>query len=525
MSGFSSPVVLIALALIVSYGIYTLSQVGRREPALPPGPPTVPILGNLHQIPLTGFHKKTLEWAQKYGPIYSVKLGPGTLIVLTSKKAIHDLLDKRSAIYSDRPKDYIGDIITGGEKLEHMHYNDLWRAQRKIATQSVAPRVLDTKVAPLQEAENVLLLQDLLHDPASFSSHIQRATVSVANTLVWGHRASSSSTFWGRTPWLSLEGFSECFELGANPPLEQFPFLKLIPERFAPWVRRARVPNAAMRRTWGEARRRVEERRARGDRRMGALFDQIAEGELRADVPLTESQVNHFLGTMVEGGAETSSSAMLTSVLFLALHREVQIKAQRELDAVCGPERIPTWGDFATLPYINCIVKEAMRIRPVGPLGVPHCATRDDWYEGMFIPKGSIALLPAWTVHRLESNGYKNPDAYDPDRWIGQTRTAAELAGIADYENRDEEHHYSYGAGRRVCPGMHMAERTMWRMTAKILWAFDIIPVDVDPDNYDEGIIHRPNPYKVEFRPRSEAHVKTIEREVGPALEFLKQFE
>ncbi|EKG21335.1 Cytochrome P450 [Macrophomina phaseolina MS6] len=87
------------------------------------------------------------------------------------------------------------------------------------------------------------------------------------------------------------------------------------------------------------------------------------------------------------------------------------------------------------------------------------------------------------------------------------------------------EHHYSYGAGRRVCPGMHMAERTMWRMTAKILWAFDIIPVDVDPDNYDEGIIHRPNPYKVEFRPRSEAHVKTIEREVGPALEFLKQFE
>lgn len=58
MSGFSSPVVLTALALIVSYAIYTLSQVGRREPALPLGPPTVPILGNLHQIPLTGFHKK-----------------------------------------------------------------------------------------------------------------------------------------------------------------------------------------------------------------------------------------------------------------------------------------------------------------------------------------------------------------------------------------------------------------------------------------------------------------------------------
>ncbi|GME35082.1 cytochrome p450 [Neofusicoccum parvum] len=519
MGGLSSSVVIAAFAFVLAYGVYKLSQVGRREPGLPPGPPTIPILGNIHQIPMTGFHNKALEWAEKYGPIYSVKLGPGTMIVLTSRKAIHDIMDKRSAIYSDRPRDYVGDIITDGEKLEHMHYNDLWRAQRKIAAHCMSPQFLDAKVAPLQEAENAVMLHDLVKSPEKFSEHVKRTTISVANMIIWGHRGPTFDNFWGCTPYKSLEGFSACFELGANPPVEQFPFLKLIPKFLAPWARRARIPNRAMKRTWGEARRLAEERRATGKKRP-AMFDQILDGEIKSDVPLTDSQLNHFLGTMVEGGGETSSSAVLTSILYLSLHRDVQARAQKELDAVCGTERIPVWEDFHRIPYINCIVKEAMRIRPVGPLGVPHCATRDDWYEGMFIPKGSAILLPIHAVHRLESNGYKSPFTYDPDRWIGETRNAANLTGLADYENRD-----NYGAGRRICPGTHLAERSMWRMTAKILWAFDIIPIDVHPENYHEGIMHYPEPFKVEFRPRSESHIKAITREAKLALDFLTKYE
>lgn len=69
---------------------------------------------------------------------------------------------------------------------------------------------------------------------------------------------------------------------------------------------------------------------------------------------------------------------------------------------------------------------------------MPHCASRDDWYEGMFIPKGSMVLLPAYAANRLESNGYKDPTAYNPDRYIGETRLAAELAAVADYESRDK---------------------------------------------------------------------------------------
>lgn len=80
---------------------------------------------------------------------------------------------------------------------------------------------------------------------------------------------------------------------------------------------------------------------------------------------MTTSIEANFLGTLHQGAADTTSSIMLTSVLYMAKHPWVQKKAQVELDRICGDSRSPTWQDFKSLPYINCIVKEALRVRPV----------------------------------------------------------------------------------------------------------------------------------------------------------------
>lgn len=94
--------------------------------------------------------------------------------------------------------------------------------------------------------------------------------------------------------------------------------------------------------------------------------------------------------------------------------------------------------------------------------------------------------------------------------------------------------HYGYGAGRRICPGIHLAERTQWRAIAKLLWAFDIeLPVDrvtgqkivPDPHDYKEGISHTPSPFQVIFKPRSQAHIDVINRDVQQNLKTLAQFE
>jgi len=119
---------IIALVLIVS----KLLTVGHRDKYYPPGPPTIPILGNIHQVqvlpdlthpwniltvhqmPTRDAHLQFQKWANEYGPVYSLMLGTRVLIVLSSDQAVKDLLDKRSAIYSARPDMYIGQELCSG---------------------------------------------------------------------------------------------------------------------------------------------------------------------------------------------------------------------------------------------------------------------------------------------------------------------------------------------------------------------------------------------------------------------------
>lgn len=144
----------------------------------------------------------------------------------------------------------------------------------------------------------------------------------------------------------------------------------------------------------------------------------------------------------------------------------------------------------------------------------------------MFIPKGSTIFLNVWGLHH-DPKRFPSPDVFDPDRYIGRTLLASEYAASADFEKRD---HYGYGAGRRICGGIHLAERNLFLAMSKLLWAFSfaekrdvqgrIIPVNVDAaTGYSTGAICCPKPFECEIKPRSEARQETILREYALAEE------
>lgn len=105
------------LLAILAVLVVKLGKVGQRPKGCPPGPPTLPIIGNLHQLPSTNAHVKFKEWADEYGPIYSLVLGTKLTVVLSSDVAIKDLLDKRGGIYSSRPDMYISSVASGGLRM------------------------------------------------------------------------------------------------------------------------------------------------------------------------------------------------------------------------------------------------------------------------------------------------------------------------------------------------------------------------------------------------------------------------
>lgn len=112
------------VAIAVVACLYGLRKVGQRPKDFPPGPPTLPIIGNLHLMPKRQGHHQFKRWAEEYGPIYSLMLGPSqVMVVLSSDQAIKDLLDKRSGIYSSRPEMYLGQIVSGGLRMLLMVYH------------------------------------------------------------------------------------------------------------------------------------------------------------------------------------------------------------------------------------------------------------------------------------------------------------------------------------------------------------------------------------------------------------------
>jgi cytochrome P450 len=94
-------------------------------------------------------------------------------------------------------------------------------------------------------------------------------------------------------------------------------------------------------------------------------MDQLLDENANLEGPFSGTKLANFVGALMQAAAETSALAMRTNIMFLATHPGVQRKAQEELDAICGVDRLPTFADFEAAPYINCIMKEGLRIRPV----------------------------------------------------------------------------------------------------------------------------------------------------------------
>jgi cytochrome P450 len=118
------------------------------------------------------------------------------MIVLCDRKAIHELLDKRGNIYSDRPHTYVGDLLTQGDMIALHQMDNLWREKRKVVAHNFSPKQLDEKHFKVQEAEATMLMADMLNDPKDFYNHIRRYTASVASILVFGSRGPTFDSFW-----------------------------------------------------------------------------------------------------------------------------------------------------------------------------------------------------------------------------------------------------------------------------------------------------------------------------------------
>ncbi|KAI3619277.1 cytochrome [Moniliophthora roreri] len=514
--------VLVFLFFIV-WLLQKILKTGRREPYLPPGPPTVPILGNLHVFPTKNSHIRFTEWAQQYGDIYSLKISSGTVIVISGMEAASELMDKRSATTADRPKSHMAKKVTNDLNMAACRYSDTWRVLRKAAHTVHTPAAAENHL-PIQRAEATQVLYDFIQNPDDFFNHIGRYSNSVIMSILFGKRCPHYETPESIAFFEAHRLWNRCLSPTAVPPVDLLPFLDYIPESWAWWKQLASKTRQKQRALYFGLLEECEKRIKRGEEN-GSYLEEILMK--KRDLGLDREMVGYLGGVLLEGGSETVANFLRYLVMALIIFPDVQRKAQAEIDRVVGKERMPTLFDIKDLPYIQALIKEVHRFCPATP-GMLHATTADEEYRGFVLPKDTAILANIYGIYHNPQH-FDDPEMFNPERYLSHEFGIKQ--GVDASFFRDD---IVFGFGRRACPGIYVARDFLNLNTMNLIWAFDFallkdamgneIPVSLD-NCEKKGIVPVLSPFRCRIRPRSQNVVNIVEREFKEATETFVKFE
>ncbi|KAI5295446.1 hypothetical protein KEM52_001371, partial [Ascosphaera acerosa] len=470
---------------------------------------------NLHQLAKPKPWRQYEQWAKEFGPVYSLVLGTKLRIMIASDEAVKDLLDKRASISSARPDLYIGQQVLSEDKRFFMSTNmSKWRLVRKLVHTVLNITATKTYI-PYQDLESKYMIESMIDHPDDFFNHLRRYAASLTCQMVYGFRCPTFDDQRLQTLFLTFGEFTRQINNVPAHLFDVFPILRSIPEWLLPLVRRARAFHKIESRNlltfWLETKERLEEGTCLPCFSYDVLRRQAIEG-------WDDETAAYISAGILTAGSDTSSAAQQAFIAAMALNPEVQARAQKELDRVVGLDRLPTFDDYDNLPYIRCCIKECLRWCPLTLIGLPHVTTEDQEYMGYLIPKGSILNASIWTINNDEKRA-PNPRVFDPDRHKDDHTTLFQSAQ-GDPKKRDC---FSFGAGRRQCPGIHIAERSVFLGVSRLLWGFNMgikrgpdgKPIS-PPDSLEliPGLINRLVEFAADIKPRDEGRVKVIRQAV-----------
>ncbi|KAJ3510929.1 hypothetical protein NLJ89_g4394 [Agrocybe chaxingu] len=443
---------------------------------LPPGPKGYPLVGNIFDIPTDKPWLVYNEWAKIYGDMIYFKVLGQPFLVLHTLERTYDIFEKRSSNYSDRARmPMILELMNWDYNIAMLPYGTWWRRHRRAFHEHFHPGVV-AKYQPVQSREARAFLYRLLVSPENFRHHIRHAFAATIMSVAYGITVRESNDPYILNAEEALEGLSEAGVPGRFL-VDLIPVLKYVPEWFpgANFKRKA----ARWRKVTADVAQKpfchVKEQMAKGTA-VPSLAATLIESLPDASDPRRREEEKIAQDTAAVayvGGADTTVSAVQSFFLAMAMYPEVQKKAQAEIDQVIGSSRLPEFSDRPSLPYINALVKESMRWQLVTPLAVGHMCSKDDEYNGYFIPKGTIVIGNAWAILH-DPTVFSNPLEYQPERYLkhGQLDPDARNPDVA-----------AFGFGRRICAGRYMSDNSLYAFVSSVLAVYDIKPPIDDDGN------------------------------------------
>jgi cytochrome P450 len=446
----------------------TLQAPALRRIADLPGPPGLPLLGQLPQMRAERMHQVMEAWSRRYGPYIRVRLGPTRLLVVADHDAV-------AAILRDRPDGFARfrrlaelTLEAGGTPGLFSAEGDTWRRHRRLVMAGFAPGHVRAYFPFLLKV--ALRLHARWQQAAragtsiALQADLKRYTVDVIAGLAFGTEVNT------------LESGDDVIQRDLDTVLatlyrrmmSPLPYWRVLP---LPADRRAERSMAAVQQAISgfvaRARERLQADPARRAHPPNILEAMIVAAE-QGDAGITDVEVAGNVSTLLFAGEDTSANSLAWLIHLLHANPSVLQQVQQEVRQV-----VPAFGAIMpeaidALPLLEAAVHESMRLKPVAPfLGLE--ALRDTTVGDVQVPAGTVV----WCVLRHDSVSAQhvpNPAVFDPRRWLanGAPEGAAPVRRLS----------MPFGGGARVCPGRYLALTEIKLAMAMLLSSFEIESVE-----------------------------------------------
>ncbi|KAI9493660.1 cytochrome P450 [Zychaea mexicana] len=457
-----------AAAGLVAYGIYTAYrshqqkkavEMGYKEIPTPKG--AVPYLGHLPMLAELPALKIT-EWQKELGPIVRVHMGQKPWIVISDPHLAHEIFSSNGAVTSGRPfQNYAAKIHAINQRgIAFPNPDKRWKKTRTAALDVLAPKNIN-KFGPILEREADFIVEHLLKTTEEKGSidvvkPLQFATMNFLFVTCLGMRATHvKDPLFVDVVSVIDRNMKMCGVAEDTawflPILSVLDFVLRKEAKQKAFIKEKRDP--LFRRLIKEA---LESDR---DSLVKSLYALKDETNLLDDDGIMVT-INELIGA----GADTTSGTLAWTFAILTHHPEVQAEIVRELDAfISVHKRVPKFSEREELPYLISVQKECMRYRPPTHFGLMHEATDDLECRGYFIPKGTVLVSNMYATHKNEQV-FPEAEKFIPTRFLSNLKTMSAAAN-SSIETRD---HYNFGWGRRICPGIHLAEVEMYNILVRV---------------------------------------------------------
>ncbi|CAM6113129.1 unnamed protein product [Calypogeia fissa] len=473
----------ISVLLVVFYW----STVKQKDHGLrrPPGPRPWPIIGNLALIgPLP--HQDFQKLAKQYGPIFRLLLGSKETIIVSSPRMAEEILKTHDIAFASRPKLSQSRIMEyNNQTLVAAPYGPAWRDAKKLFTLELLSNRRIQQFQAVRREEVLSALHSMIEEcnsgkvlhlsPKLKHLLMNNITRMMMNKTFFGPNSTADSS----EANMVVENIEELLALsGAFVIGDYIPVLQ--PFDLQGYRKRMRAVaqnnDKFFQEIVDDRRQRLNASTQRNHEHVMDFIDVLLTRPTgNGEKPLTDTEIKAILQTVVIAGTDTSSVTVEWAMAELLRHPAVLTRAQDELDAIVGRDRLVEEDDIPNLKYMHCIMREVMRLHPTAVMTLPHECIESREVAGYHIPVKSIVFVNLYAIGR-DHEVWENPLEFYPERFLS---TSIDVHG-QDFEL------LPFGSGRRMCPGKNLGLVLVEYMLAMFLHTCDwALPPGVSPEDVD----------------------------------------